>query len=583
MLRVLLLLLMLLAPALAAQAAATDSQPRWLTLHEGPDGVSAEGKTAVFIDSSAQADIDAVRAMPLSQFQYPTQIRFNYDPRVYWLRFDIEAKAGPTWVLTLPAIALHDVRFFGPYRDGGAALQAPLRFGFNYPFSQRPLGAENIAIPLRLPADGRYTLYLRLRSDMPHYYTAKLVELGQHSQTQYRRQLLDGLCYGVLAAMLAYNLLLLLVFRDRAYGWYVLTVAFALLSVSSYNGHVAHYLFPDAPMLSQLCYSLAPPLWVLSGLMFGRHFLDMRRYTPKLYLLSHLLVALAAAAPIAGLLGAPAWSQGATELIAALGTVLMVSAAILAMRRHYHPARWYLAGQISLFITVLLVIAHNRGLINMPLVHALGLQIGAAVEVVIFALALGSRVRMMQLRNRELRARTHVLAAAAETDPLTGSYNRAGLQARADNLLLSGQHTLLLIDLNRFKPINDQYGHEAGDKVLIEVAHRLAEQVRDGDVVARLGGDEFVVLLNGLYERNSLSNIAVRLIDRIGMPISVDGRALEVGSSVGLALYPEHGQSLAQLLRAADKAMYEVKASHHAGFAFADELGDAEQAPLGTA
>ena len=152
----------------------------------------------------------------------------------------------------------------------------------------------------------------------------------------------------------------------------------------------------------------------------------------------------------------------------------------------------------------------------------------------------------------------------AHFDTLTGVPNRALLADRLHQALARAKRERSLlavcyIDLDGFKPINDRLGHEAGDRVLVEVTRRIREAVRAEDTVARLGGDEFVVLLVGLQQPEECAGSLQRLLDRINQPISVLGESLGVSASIGVALYPEDEQDADTLLRHADQAMYVAK------------------------
>lgn len=159
-------------------------------------------------------------------------------------------------------------------------------------------------------------------------------------------------------------------------------------------------------------------------------------------------------------------------------------------------------------------------------------------------------------------------------DPLTGLPNRRLLQERLEHAIgLSRRGTtgiaLLFVDLDDFKGINDTYGHDAGDTVLVTVAQRLLEKVRVTDTVARLGGDEFVVLLVGTPHPEAVSTIAASLIKSIGEDIPIGDRILNVNASIGISLYPDNGFTAAELMCSADKAMYRIKSGGQPGFAFA--------------
>jgi len=153
----------------------------------------------------------------------------------------------------------------------------------------------------------------------------------------------------------------------------------------------------------------------------------------------------------------------------------------------------------------------------------------------------------------------------AERDSLTQLYNRrAGERLLEDALQKAHDEdqmcALMLIDLDRFKPINDTYGHEAGDKVLVSIAERMKEALRDGDLVIRWGGDEFLVFVCPGTQIASVSVIAQKLLDYITKPIEFAAGCEDyVGASIGISLYPQHGDQLSDLINQADKAMYKVK------------------------
>jgi diguanylate cyclase (GGDEF)-like protein len=153
----------------------------------------------------------------------------------------------------------------------------------------------------------------------------------------------------------------------------------------------------------------------------------------------------------------------------------------------------------------------------------------------------------------------------ASRDTVTGLLNRRGLDAALANLLISPRHdghplALLQIDLDHFKSVNDTYGHEAGDRVLCEVAAILERSVRRSDVVGRVGGDEFVVVLPGIESLDKAQDVAVNIIAGISTPFILGaGRRAEIGASIGIALAGDARESASSLLRRADAAMYAAK------------------------
>lgn len=147
-------------------------------------------------------------------------------------------------------------------------------------------------------------------------------------------------------------------------------------------------------------------------------------------------------------------------------------------------------------------------------------------------------------------------------DPLTGLPNRASFSHQLSAGINDGNpFALLFIDIDGFKPVNDNFGHDVGDKVLIAIAQRMRGAVANGDFIARLGGDEFVVILQGLENPADAKNVGLRILEKIGAPMTFSGNHCVVGASIGAALYPLHGQTSEVILTAADNAMYQAKRS----------------------
>ncbi|HHL2446740.1 TPA: EAL domain-containing protein [Pseudomonas aeruginosa] len=167
-------------------------------------------------------------------------------------------------------------------------------------------------------------------------------------------------------------------------------------------------------------------------------------------------------------------------------------------------------------------------------------------------------------------------------DALTGLPNRNKLFQFLERLLAekAGKSpvAVLMLDLDRFKPINDQHGHPAGDAVLYAIAERLRASIRDQDMVARLGGDEFVVVSTHVSSKLEIEKFCSRLIDVINREVAYEGHSFHVGASIGVALAPEHGGDPRGLLRCADVAMYEAKAAGRNTWRFYLEVMDSHLA-----
>jgi diguanylate cyclase (GGDEF)-like protein len=152
----------------------------------------------------------------------------------------------------------------------------------------------------------------------------------------------------------------------------------------------------------------------------------------------------------------------------------------------------------------------------------------------------------------------------ANFDKLTDLPNRAMFMDRFNEIFKQSKRykrkfSLLFIDLDGFKSVNDTLGHDAGDELLINVAKRLKACVRDSDLVARLGGDEFTVIFSTITSLNDPKKGAQKIIDNLSMPFSIKGHGTQIGASIGVSIYPDDGDGIDALLKKADDAMYRAK------------------------
>lgn len=190
---------------------------------------------------------------------------------------------------------------------------------------------------------------------------------------------------------------------------------------------------------------------------------------------------------------------------------------------------------------------------------------GLAVVVITIILFFGYR-RIVYLFEHaaEMQNQAHVLQQQVMLDALTKIPNRRGFEECVQNHFALAQRTgmpfsVFYLDLDGFKAINDEQGHEAGDQALIAATNRFKSTMRESDVIARLGGDEFALVAHNAADREQLLMLAQRLIQALEKPIAVSGGEVKLGVSIGIASYPAHGASMEDLLVAADTAMYQAK------------------------
>lgn len=183
--------------------------------------------------------------------------------------------------------------------------------------------------------------------------------------------------------------------------------------------------------------------------------------------------------------------------------------------------------------------------------------------------------------NRQLQLKQLALAAKVLECPVTGLPNRRGLRDRMQEALKDlsihpGMLAVLFCDLNRFKQVNDQFGHQAGDALLIEISRRLQDGLRSTDIVSRLGGDEFVVISRGIRQTADANNLAKSLQRRLSLPWRYEGHDLQPSMSVGIAVTDDPEITIDELLRRADLAMYEAKSRGEESVAIYDAAIDVQ-------
>jgi diguanylate cyclase (GGDEF)-like protein len=213
------------------------------------------------------------------------------------------------------------------------------------------------------------------------------------------------------------------------------------------------------------------------------------------------------------------------------------------------------------------------GLVWVPRRPGAALRYGGAPIVALVLILLVMAAKRILERARSAQTQVHRLAVF---DSLTGLHNRASFIRRLDDLVATATpFALLSIDLDRFKAVNDQFGHLVGDEVLVEIGSRLGAQKAPGDVVARIGGDEFIMLVTDDALRRT-TKLAPSIIAALAQPVVTARARAYVGASVGAAFYPQDGSVADEVRQAADLALYRAK-QHGRGVAcfYSKEMDDA--------
>lgn len=310
------------------------------------------------------------------------------------------------------------------------------------------------------------------------------------------------------------------------------------------------------------------------GIMIGLLFATMRRRSTATILSGSAVGLSIAAMHYIGMFAyrVDGIVQWLPEYVAASIALAMVFST-LAIARLCAANKVYAHIQGTIFLILAICTVHFVGMAAFVVTPIEGFQVGAdsaafnamatgIAAVAFLIICVGGTARLVE--RRTLDQSEEQLHHLARHDALTRLANRhafsEALQTECTRLHRYGRpFVLLLVDLDRFKPVNDTLGHPIGDEVLKRVAARLNHAVREGDLVARLGGDEFAIIAYGVQSDLQATALAERVVEVLSRPFAVNGNVAEISASVGIALAPEHGSEEADLIQHADIALYHAK------------------------
>ncbi|WP_324733181.1 diguanylate cyclase [Pseudomonas paeninsulae] len=599
----------------AAVSAAT------ILLDSASSGRMLNGQIELLEDTGARLSIaDMADPAVQSRFQ-PADGRatVGQSRHPWWIKVSLKrGQDTPSqWWLENAGITLFDLQLYLPDGQGGWHTRAT---GTAAPYAEgRDYAYRRMLFKLPELGEAPLTLYFRSLDPAGNSFPLTIWQLGDLAQQASNENIGFGLIYGMILALLLYNLFILIALRDKAYLWYVLATACVLVFILSMTGHGFQYLWPDNAVPFWLDRITLPSLWGIFVMRFTQELLYTKRgliWPHRLLNTGCLLYVIAIA------INAFGYRAEAALLIALTPLVTVPTALFSAGVRCYQgffPARFYLLGYGAVLGSTVVLVMRAAGLIEPHNFTAYLFPLSVAAETILFSFALAYRIQMLkqekaaalrqadcektarlalaqgnaddlqravELRTAELAAtnqrllqRELELQHAAFHDLLTELPNRRYLVERTETALANAERlgesvALMLIDLDHFKPINDRFGHDAGDLMLQVVAKRLREHVRSGDTVARLGGDEFAVLICGDEAERHAREIASRLLAELAQPVLYGAERLTVTISIGVALYPQHASHFASLYKAADEALYRAKARGRSGSSVCGDDGE---------
>ncbi|WP_271271638.1 sensor domain-containing diguanylate cyclase [Aliamphritea hakodatensis] len=508
----------------------------------------------------------------------------------WWIRISAANHSDKSvdWILE----ALHNITdYIDVYQLDAAGNVSAQQLGDHRPYAINHLPSEAFSFPLKTPAGEQQTIYLRFNFE--HAGVINLYLEASTPEAYVQKQHIQGIWLGIFlgAAILVmvYTLFLMLSIREKPYFWYLLYASAAVVMYLALSGLGYRYIWGFTPTLADAIPHFAIVAFYSLAIQFSRSFLDTDKQAPQLDALLLLLLGITA---FSGILLIINIRELALNLLMLTGLALGLFPAIgiYLWSKGQHQARGYTLAWSIWSITVICGILRFQGIIPTSNFAIGATRFGMILETILLAFALVDRVNILRKeklaaeererlaaqqatdqletkvkeRTRELElARQHAEKLASQ-DSLSGLFNRRAFFQQGNTEVHRARRydqtlSVMMLDIDHFKQINDQHGHAAGDRVISTVASILNEVLRESDIKARIGGEEFAVVLVQT-PRNKALHLAERIRDEIQhTPISSQGMTVNITASFGIAELTEDsggGTTLDQLLARADKALY---------------------------
>jgi len=481
-----------------------------------------------------------------------------------WLRIplSVSQNSNGLWVLDInyPVINQIDV-----YIVSAGQIVSRDRVGNLVPPGDRKVRSRTLSLGLTLNPSTDYVLYLRVQNTGAMILPITLSKPSDFLQRALAEQMLQGVLLGLGLCLLVYSLGQWLMLGEPLFVKYALLISGSILFCLLQFGVGAQLVWPGNTWmelhmggLSALIAATGSFLFieqVLAGQDMGPRLSRVMKIGAGLTMFSALIYALDLISVV-----------HVTLIVSTLGlapSLLGLPGALKRARRGDPVGHSFLLAWTVYGIAAWILIEVIKGQMAASFWTLHSFQFGATLDMLIFMRVLGLQTRAYKQAAATATRERDNLHSMAHTDPLTGLPNRrildfavaAAIAARRPDELVA----VYMLDLDGFKQVNDQYGHDTGDALLIEVARRLQGSLRSSDVVSRLGGDEFLVLSSGLKSEAQVRELGEKLVKAVEEPIQTAGHTCHIGLTVGYGIAPTDGRDTHTLLKKADAAMYAGK------------------------
>jgi len=514
----------------------------------------------------------------------------GYSESIWWLKVKLTNESERTrWLLE---VAYSPLDHLDIYLFKGDRQVDHFTLGDQQDFSERPILHRNYVVPVPIEENSVTDIVIRIETSSSTKLNARLWSEKAFEQHKLEDALIQGMYFGALGIIAAYNLLMGFALRDRIYLYYVGYVVAVGFFVATLNGWAFQYLWQRSIVWNSQAIVVLISLVIFFAASFSRKFLDVPTLSRPLDILIQAVIWISVAIGVSSF-----WIPYGILIqimapLAALACVVALLIGVFGLINGRSAARYYCIAWVVFLVGGVALALSNIGLLPSNAFTDNAAQVGSLIEIVLLSFALAERInqernlryeaqkKALELQanhthelEKQVRERTESLEQAyaklealSVTDQLTGLKNRRYLDQTLEHETgRSARNQLpmavMLLDVDHFKHVNDQYGHLVGDDCLRAIAQRLSKEVcRPTDVVARYGGEEFCVILPETPHAGA-QVVAERIRRSIGdRPLETRIGPLAVTVSVGVCVQvPERENDVTRFLTDADSALYHSK------------------------
>ncbi len=515
----------------------------------------------------------------------------GFTDSAYWFRISVfnDRSTVDAWLLQLTYAMLDNIDVYVLDNTGQIRHE---HMGDAQPFGQRQIEHRTFLFDMSLPTREIVELFVRIKttsSMQPKMFLWEETAFNHYNQSN---QLAFGIYYGVFLAMLFYNLLVFISIRDKIYLFYVAHVLSFSLFMCCLNGLGYQYVWPDFPGWQSHASATLMCIACFSAILFARALLRLKDYLPRWDKFFQWSMYYFTGLAIASLYLPYTYVAQVCTASSLLLSITLNFIGWLSLKHENQVAKFYVLAWTFFLLGASVYALKTYGLLPQIFITEYAMQIGSMLDVVLLSMVLSYRVKMLQEQNiqiqqqatkeleRKVQERTRKLNETLDalsdsyakveklnyTDPLTEIKNRRFfdefyLHEMKNAIRSKGSIAVMVVDIDHFKQVNDEYGHNAGDKVLVCIGQLIKDNLPgEYEFVARYGGDDFVIVLPFTDKEGALLT-AQRIKNSIAeLQVVHENRVILTTISIGIsAMQPSRETDTHRLITEADRALYEAK------------------------